>query len=344
MENLELNKQEKVELEKRGFFVKEILTYYMLLKILLRIPWIFIVIIIPIYIILFSIISFLWYEEMQVSQIIWSTTEITLGITSTVYLLILLSYTFLWKLFFTQDKVYAYTKKFWSIKQIWLFNKTLFLSNIFLQKDDYALYIPFITMIVFTLPFLFLYNKFQDIIILFYSSILFLPTLPYILRQLVEHFHPLYAFGNIWEKIQKLTPRIEEQSQKIQSEFQSDMNFSVLSNWFDALSTTFTDIVSLVIKLEKVEARANKGNLFDSEKYINSLRSDIITPLNSLRTFLEKQKTELIQSQKELTRVRVWGKEGTENMELQSKRSESLIQELTENIEKLDVMIGKMGK
>ena len=121
------------------------------------------------------------------------------------------------------------------------------------------------------------------------------------------------------------------------------MNFSILSNWFDSLSATFTDIVSLVIKLEKVEAKANRGNLFDSEKYINSLRSDIITPLTSLRSFLEKQKIELLESQKELTRVQVWGGEETGNTELQSKRSDSLIQELTENIEKLDVMIGKMG-
>ena len=121
------------------------------------------------------------------------------------------------------------------------------------------------------------------------------------------------------------------------------MNFSILSNGFDSLSATFSSIVSLVIKLEKVEARANKWNLFDSEKYINSLRSDVIIPLTSLRTFLDNQKQELLKSQQELTRVRVWGIEWTENTELQSKRTESLIIELTENIEKLDVMIGKMG-
>ncbi len=111
--------------------------------------------------------------------------------------------------------------------------------------------------------------------------------------------------------------------------------------YFD--TSIIQNYMSLVIKIEKVEARANKWNLFDSEKYINSLRWDIVTPLTSLKTFLEKQKMELMQSQKELTRVRVWGSESTGNIELQSKRSESLIQELTENIEKLDVMIGKMG-
>lgn len=48
-------------------------------------------------------------------------------------------------------------------------------------------------------------------------------------------------------------------------------------------------------------------------------------------------------SEKELTRIRVGGSESTGNVELQSKRSESLIQELSENIEKLDVMIEKMS-
>ena len=81
------------------------------------------------------------------------------------------------------------------------------------------------------------------------------------------------------------------------------MNFRVLSDRFDSLATTISEIVSLVIKLEQVEKRANKGNLFDSEKYINSLRSDIVMPLQSLKVFLEKQKEELLQSEKELTNI-----------------------------------------
>jgi hypothetical protein len=52
-----------------------------------------------------------------------------------------------------------------------------------------------------------------------------------------------------------------------------------------------------------VEKKANKGNIFDSEKYINSLRTDIVEPLNSLKVFLEKQKEELLQSEKELINI-----------------------------------------
>ncbi len=168
--------------------------------------------------------------------------------------------------------------------------------------------------------------------------------------KLFLYFYPLMKFWALWSNIQSLTPKIEEQSKKIQSEFQSDMNFSVLSQWFDSLSSTFSQIIILVLELEKIEARANKWNLFDSEKYINSLRLDIVEPLQSLKEFLEIQKTKLLDSQKELTRVRVGGEYPEinsgwqENIELQSKRGESMITELTENIEKLNVMIGKMGK
>jgi hypothetical protein len=133
------------------------------------------------------------------------------------------------------------------------------------------------------------------------------------------------------------------------------MNFSVLSDGFDSLSSTFSQIVTLVIKLEKIEAKANRGNIFDSEKYIKSLRSDILDPLKQLKSFLEKQREELMKSQKELERVRVGGADLSlrsrwqttigwqEQKELSSKRSESLLIELTENIVKLDTMIQKIA-
>ncbi len=163
-----------------------------------------------------------------------------------------------------------------------------------------------------------------------------------IMRSIFQKFHPLYAFGNLGEKIQKLMPQIESQSKTMQKNFASDMSYRILSDGFDGLASTFSQIVSLVIRLEKVEARANRGNLFDSGKYISSLRSDIVGPLGSLRIFLDGKRTELISSREELSRVGVKIGWAIENRDLTSARTEPLILELTENIEKLDMMIGKM--
>ncbi len=160
---------------------------------------------------------------------------------------------------------------------------------------------------------------------------------------IIPRINPLFNFGNLWEKIQSLTPQIESQSQLIQSEFRKDMNFGVLHSWFEKLSSTFSIIISYILKLEKFEQKANMWNLFDSTKYINSLRSDILTPLISLKSFLEKQKQGLMASQRELSRVRIWwSEEESANRELASKRSESLIIELEKNILSLDEMILKM--
>ncbi len=164
-----------------------------------------------------------------------------------------------------------------------------------------------------------------------------------LLRTILESLHPLYAFWNLWSKIQSLTPRISDESKKIEKEFSTDMNFRTLSDAFDTLAKDFNTIIEYVIRLEIIEKKANKWNLFDSTKYINSLREDIRNPLIALRSFLEKKKTELESSQEEMkkVKVRVWWNGETENLDLSSKRTEPLIQELTENIEKLDRMIEK---
>jgi hypothetical protein len=155
--------------------------------------------------------------------------------------------------------------------------------------------------------------------------------------------NPINYFLGIWLKIQELTPHISEKSKKIQQNFASDMNYQVLSDGFDGLSSTFSQIVSLVIRLERVETRANRGNLFDSERYISSLRSDIVWPLLSLRGFLDSKRTELISSREDLSRIQVSIGGASENIVLTSARTESLMRELTENIERLDAMIKKMG-
>jgi hypothetical protein len=245
------------------------------------------------------------------------------------------------------------TIEFWEIGFFWFkknLNKWIILLDEMYEKiisptkTEFKNY-SFISILIFLLFFLFIkwgmyicFGFFVWVLLLFISRIIF------------QSFHPLYSFWNIWEKIQKFTPEIEVQSKLIQSNFKKEQNFNILSEGFDSLSSTFSQIVSLVIKLEKVETRANKWNLFDSEKYINSLRSDIIEPLKSLRVFLENQREKLQSSQVELQRVRLkvgWDPSlhsgWQEHAELASKRTEPLLRELSENIEKLDLMISKMS-
>ncbi len=144
-------------------------------------------------------------------------------------------------------------------------------------------------------------------------------------------------------KIQELAPEIEQESNLIQLEFQKEKNLAVLHSGFNSLSLTFSQIMELVLKLEKVEKRANKGNLFDSEKYIGSLRTDITAPLVELKKFLEKQREELLKSQKELMRVMTGGSSTIQgNVELGDKRGDILLQELNTNIEKLEGMLYKL--
>ncbi len=189
-----------------------------------------------------------------------------------------------------------------------------------------------------------------SMIILFLWTI-FYTFSAYFFNYLVTLFHPILIFSALSKKIQSLTPLVEEKSREIQKNFQEDMNFSVLSDRFDSIASTFSEIITLVIKLEKIETKANKGNIFDSEKYINSLRVDILVPLKSLKSFLETQKEELGKSHWELKKVRVrvgWVDPSLwsgwqEQKELASKRSESLLMELTENIERLDTMIQKIA-
>ena len=214
----------------------------------------------------------------------------------------------------------------------------------------FDVYFVFIVMSIFSIPTIwlislpfYLWFRFPIQAIYTICGFIILYAFTFFMRWMVEIFHPLYAFWNIGEKIQKLTPTIESQSKLIQSEFEKDQNFGVLHAGFEKLSSTFSEIVKLVIKLEQVEKKANKWNLFDSDKYINSLRADIIVPLEGLQQFLEKQRDELIIAQEELSRVRVGWSDERGNRELSSTRSKTLLDELDTNIRALSEMRGKMG-
>ena len=353
MENLELTFEEQIEIERRGFFVKEILNKKQYFITLLSYLCVYMI---------WALTLMFWI------LIIWSSIAKYSEVVSTLILNWMLT-KYYYASLFGMILLYLYiTLKFWVFRYLMQSENAYIINNESYQYIDQIptryfdekqkinnLWWKFLEYL--KNPWISYSRNLKDAIwnfliwllmicltwiILILNIILFIVGI--MIMKLMEYIIPTSYFIKLWVKIQTLTPQIEEQSKQIQSEFSSDMNFSTLSAGFDSLSNTFSKIVWFVIKLEKVEARANKWNLFDSEKYINSLRSDIVEPLKSLKEFLEDQKNKLLESQKELIQVRVWGSEESGNTELASKRSESLIMELTENIEKLDVMIGKMGK
>ncbi len=355
MEDTQLTTEEKVEIKERWFLIRDIITYPIFLSGFFKLLWLlllWIVLMTLIWGITTEIVKSTGGDPYVVSNIIETIILCFMFWIWAYYMFGVLVYALLWRVFIIDTGIIAYTKKYQSISEIPLLNRITRLISPGAGKYSIGkgkwifLYFPviiFIMMILSTGGYkgdMLIFIIFKISVVL---SLFIIPLLPIIIRQIVNTFHPTYAFGNIWEKIQKLTPQISEKSQEIQKNFASDMNYGALSDGFDGLASTFSQIVSLVIRLEKVEARANKGNLFDSERYISSLRSDIVWPLRSLRGFLDSKRTALTASQQELSRVRVQVGGASENRDLASARTEPLMRELTENIDALDMMIEKMG-
>lgn len=162
-------------------------------------------------------------------------------------------------------------------------------------------------------------------------------------RPIFLHFHPLYAFAYLWESIRDRATEIETQSRLIQEGFGKQWGYQGLRWPFDTLSYNFRELITLVLKLEQCEKKIHGGDIFDAQKYIDSLRSDIRIPLVSLRAFFESQKAELIQAQNEMMRVRVWPSGLSWQEILTSDRSMMILQEIDTTIMKLDDMIIKIG-
>ncbi len=183
-----------------------------------------------------------------------------------------------------------------------------------------------------------------------FPSIAIITLISIVVPVILRYFNSIFRFWTYATSLQKLTGTFLSNVNEIKMSFTWDMNFSLLKKNFIQFSHVFSHIFSLLSRLERLESNIYKWDFFDTHKYICSLRSDILEPLKQLKTFLEKQRDELLHLQKELQRIKVqvgadpsfhsgWG----EQAELSSSRSEPLMAELTENIEKLDEMIRKMS-
>lgn len=341
MNGINLTSEEKKELEKRGFLVKDWFWAQNLFDLILQFIFLSIIFSAIVFLVAFPFSTLLgdWWINIMAIPVLF---------TSTYFFRVFSLYIKKWSIFYWRE----WKILFWEIKKRqkqWIL-KFMFFSHDFVDGKQSAiqdtsgtrifrllsLAIALISIVVW-----FVIGKLLIVLVLLSLPILaWLGTL--LISKIYQSFNPLYAFGNLWERIQSLTPCISEKSKQIERGFRWGMDFRVLSKSFDALASTFSQIVGLVVKLEQVEKNVNKWDLFDSMKYIDSLREDIRTPLLSLKSFLEKKKIELITSEQELSQVRVSVWWESENRELQSVRSQELMKELDESIGKLGVMIEKI--
>lgn len=355
--SIELTSEEKMEFERRGFFVKNRIHFDYFIKRFIMVWILFSLLFFPYFVVSAFISGILQAFLLDMGQLIL----ILIWIYMVAYILVTLLQVIIYLrwvfLFYTPTWVLVFWKKYseketnyrywynileWSPFQSEESNSSSFSTwiekylTVILMVIVCWLLVLFIETVIrdnrmasllYVIPWVILFQFFTSIIV-------------YFIFLVASYFYPLNTFWALWQKIQSLTPKISEQSRQIELEFRWDMDFRVLSKSFDSLASTFSQIMSLVVRLEQVEKKANKWDLFDSAKYINSLREDIRTPLLSLKEFLEKKKVELESSQRELMKVRVnvWGEQ--ENRELQSVRSQELGKELEENIMK----IGEMTK
>lgn len=160
---------------------------------------------------------------------------------------------------------------------------------------------------------------------------------------LLTIFNNFGHFLSLWFEIQEITKKMILASDTIKLNFVGNQKFWELEEWLDTFALILKKLTTKIIRIEKIERSIGKWNIFDSQKYLNSLKGNITEPLRLLQSFLGNKRTELIASREELSRVRVQVGWASENRDLQSARTEPLMVELTENIDQLDVMIKKMG-
>lgn len=161
-------------------------------------------------------------------------------------------------------------------------------------------------------------------------------------RPVFLHFHPLYAFAYLWEKIRDRANDIETQSTYIQQTFSTQKGYDGLKESFERFSLSFSELIRSIIELEKCEKKIHGGDIFDAQKYISSLREDILSPLVTLRLFFQSQKTELLEAQKSLVGIRVGSIGFSGQHVLTSDRAIILLREIEITLIKLDEMISKV--
>ncbi|MBP6981214.1 hypothetical protein KBB25_00345 [Candidatus Gracilibacteria bacterium] len=215
-------------------------------------------------------------------------------------------------------------------------NYILNMLNRSMQKRRAFFLLPVIIILIFLSYFV--------LRVFFYVYIIFFIIITVLIvsaRRIYQLFFPIYAFGILGGKIQKIHTSMDQKIVSIKANFRYDIHFGFLSREFTFISTSFTKLNSYILKLENIETRLDKGNLFDSKKYINSFQIDIWSLLNEVKVFLEKQKNNIEQMQIQMNQTEIV--DNYTHFLITTKRMSMLQEELRENINKIDGMMGKIS-
>ena len=224
MEKIELTPEEQIELEKREFLVKKLMSLYDFFKDII------------IWTIVFGLLGWVmgWVLRLYYTDTEWINGIVQYA--SIIPLLLQIQHLLNWilggKLFFWETHILVFWKILNSINNI---NQGSYISGLirFIRNNisfripdgsyvsEFAvaifLYIPILMFISISYWISPLSHNTINLIILI-IPIIYLFIL--IIRFFLEIFHPLYAFGNLWEKIKKLTPKIDSREFPERYEFQ----------------------------------------------------------------------------------------------------------------------------
>lgn len=68
------------------------------------------------------------------------------------------------------------------------------------------------------------------------------------------------------------------------------------------MSKKYNDILLCIEKMEQIKQKINNGNLFNPERYFNSLRLDTFNAITEIKKFSENKKNQLLDIQNGMIR------------------------------------------
>ncbi len=115
----------------------------------------------------------------------------------------------------------------------------------------------------------------------------------YVIGIIMQYFSPLSRFANIGIDLQNCVEKVEIWCKNIIISLRGDIDFRIVHSSFDTIAKNLSRSYKLSKKLEQIELEYNVGNIFDSAKFLESLKSDIRSSATELILFLNEKKISL---------------------------------------------------